>query len=95
MKNIINFVEEYENLKQLFPDVYVNINESRRGNFWRIGVYAYEMAIIGDAELLNVEHEDKDTAFAIATQKLKDLPSRIYGLMEEKKLNKQIYRKER
>lgn len=91
MQGLKDFIEEYENLKTLFPDVYVNINESRRGNFWRIGVYAYEMAIIGDAELLNVEHADKDTAFAIATEKLKDLPSRIYGLMEEKKLGRTIF----
>lgn len=95
MKNIINFVEEYENLKQLFPDVYLHISESRRGNYWRIKVFAYDMAIIGDAELMTVEEEDKKKAFELATQKLKDLPSRIYGLMEEKKLNKQIYRKER
>lgn len=87
---MVKFIEEYEKLKAMHPELYISINESRRGNYWRIKVYAHEMAIIGDAELLTAELEDREEAFAEATRKLQGIPKRIVNLIEAKKNGRKV-----
>ena len=77
MEYFSRFIEEYEKLKALYPDLYLNINESRRGNFWRIKIYAHELALIGDAELLTVEADTKEEAFERAREKMVIIPTQI------------------
>lgn len=95
MESLNRFIEEYEKLKILYPQLYVSINEARQGNFWRIKVFAHDLAIIGDAELLSVEDENRDTAFNRATAKLIQIPTQILNAMEIKRSGRQIHVKKR
>lgn len=91
MNSLLDFMKAYEEQKKFLPQMYLHISESRKGDYWRIKVFANDMAIIGDAELLNVEHENKDEALKIATNLIKDIPSKIAELMEIKRLGRKVY----
>ena len=93
MESLMKFIAEYEKMKEFLPQMYLHINESRNGEYWRVKVFANDMAIIGDAELLTVQNEDRDETFKMAADKLRDIPSRIAELMELKSLGRKIITK--
>lgn len=89
---LIEFITEFEKLKAIYPSLYVSISGK---DFWRIKVFAQDMAVIGDAELLTAESNDREKAFEIALRKIKEIPGNIIALLDIKSQEREIYRRKR
>lgn len=91
MQGMVKFIEEYEHLKVLYPQLYVSICEFGSRNCWRVSVFGKDMAIIGDAELMTVEAESKEKAFENAIKKIKTIPTQINEAISMKASGREIY----
>lgn len=91
MRFFNKFLEEYEHLKVLYPQLYLSINEFGERKLWRVSVFGKEMAIIGDAEFLTVEAEDSESAFEKAIQRMKEIPSQISDAIAMKESGRKIH----
>lgn len=68
---------KYEEMKAMYPQIYLHINEARNKKFWRIKIFAYELAILGDAELMTAEGENLEKACEKAIEKIQQVPKQI------------------
>lgn len=84
MDNFIEFMKQYDALKNIYPDLYIHIREfSKEPRRWRVHVF-YKGAHFrkGDAELLFVEAEEREEAFKLAKEKLRGIDTQIYNIKE-------------
>lgn len=91
VNKFLKFIEEYEKLKVLNKNVYLCINELPNKNLWRISIFGKDLAIIGDAEFMTVEAEDRDKAFELAIAKIQAIPGQIFDAIKLKESGRKIH----
>lgn len=90
MDVLTEFVKEYENLKILYPELYVSINDIGNKGLWRISIFGKEMGIIGDAVFMTVESTNKETAFRKAIKQMQVIPTQIVEAIKIKQSGRKI-----
>lgn len=77
MRSLDKFINEYEALNIVYPELYMTIKDLRGKKLWRIQVFGKDLALLGDAELIKEESQDIEEASENAFKKLKDIPKQV------------------
>ena len=79
MDNFIKFMQEYDEHKKLYPNLYIHITEfSREPKRWRVNVFGRALIRNAfDAELVFAEAESREEAFRLALEQLKEIEIKI------------------
>lgn len=80
-EQMYRFFDEYDKLKDKYPDLYLQIKEySREPRRWRIHILGKSFSPLGDTEFVFVEEKNREDAFRQAITRMQSLETKIKEL---------------
>ena len=76
MESVMQFLVEYESLKERFSTLYLIVKQVRNNSRWRVEMYNADPEH-GDTVVLHAESDEKEKAFKKALEKIKDIENNI------------------
>lgn len=89
-KNMLEFFKKYDELKRLYPILFLRIVQNRYTMKWVIHVMCRRFDSQDDSELVFAESGDREEAFAQANKMMQYVEEQIINLWEYKNGGKRL-----